>query len=100
MRLAYRASSLPDAQLIADLLDAVGIEVRVFNQNAQSMAGEIPPVSACPQVWVADDSQLDKARALIAEFQARPVPGNRRCGHCGEENPTSFLTCWSCGGWL
>jgi len=100
MRLAYRASSLPDAQLIADLLDAVGIESRVFNQNAQSAAGEIPPASAYPQVWVADDSQLERARALIAEFQAQPVPGDRRCRHCGEENPANFLTCWSCEGWL
>jgi Putative prokaryotic signal transducing protein len=100
MRLAYRAASLPDAQLIADLLDATGIEVRIFNQNAQSAAGEIPPAVANPQVWVVEDHQLERARQLVAEFQARPVPGNRHCPRCGEENPTNFLSCWACGGAL
>jgi hypothetical protein len=98
MQLAYRAASLPDAQIIADLLDADGIETRVLNQNAQSAAGEIPPAVAGPQVWVVADEQLDRARKLIAAFQSSPPPGTQRCPHCGEENPSNFLTCWSCGG--
>jgi hypothetical protein len=98
MQLAYRAASLPDAQIIADLLRADGIETRMFNQNAQSAAGEIPPAVAGPQVWVVDDEQLERARRLIAAFQAAPQPGTRPCPRCGEENPANFLTCWSCGG--
>jgi hypothetical protein len=97
MKLAWRAASLPEAQLIADLLRAHGIEAMVFNQNAQSVAGEIPPSVAGPQVWVADDRQLERARALADEFQRRPPPGSRRCPRCGEENPANFLSCWSCG---
>lgn len=98
MQLAYRAASLPDAQIIADLLQADGIETRLFNQNAQSVAGEIPPAVAGPQVWVVDDDQLDRARRLIAAFQSAPAPGTRRCPRCGEENPANFLSCWACGG--
>jgi hypothetical protein len=98
MRLAYRAVSLPDAQIIADLLQADGIDTRTFNQNAQSAAGEIPPAVAGPQVWVVDDELLERARRLIAAFQAAPAPGTRRCPHCGEDNPANFLTCWCCGG--
>lgn len=98
MRLAYRAASLPDGQIIADLLRAEGIAVELFNQNAQSAAGEIPPAVAGPQVWVVDDSLLEAARRLIAQFQAAPLPGVARCFHCGEENPTNFLSCWACGG--
>lgn len=98
MQLAYRAASLPDAQIIADLLQADGIETRMFNQNAQSVAGEIPPAVAGPQVWVVDDEQLERARRLIAAFQAAPTPGTRRCPRCSEDNPANFLTCWSCGG--
>lgn len=97
MKLAYRAASLPDAQIIADLLRAEGIDAHMFNQNAQSAAGEIPPAVAGPQVWVVDDDLLDRARRLIAAFQAAPAPGARRCPHCGEENPANFLSCWSCG---
>lgn len=100
MRLAYVATNLPEAQLIADLLQAAGVDVRVFNQNAQSAAGEIPPAAAGPQVWVMEDARLQDARALIGEFQRRPAPGSRRCPHCNEENPTTFLSCWSCGAAL
>lgn len=101
MRIAYRAASLPDAQLVADLLRTAGLDVRIFNQNAQSAAGEIPPAVAGPQVWVVEDACLERARALIAEFQARPMPvGTRRCRHCGEESPSNFLSCWACGGAL
>jgi hypothetical protein len=98
MLIAYRAASLPDAQLVADLLRATGIDARLFNQNAQSMAGEIPPAVAGPQVWVMDDEDLPRARALIADHYARPMPGTCRCNHCGEENPSNFLSCWACGG--
>src|SRR5689334_21964541 len=97
MLLAYRASSLPDAQIVADLLRDTGIDVRIFNQNAQSVAGEIPPAVAGPQVWVMDDRGLGRARALIAELVSRPMPGTRWCPHCGEENPANFLSCWACG---
>ena len=96
MLLTYRAASLPDAQLIADLLLAAGIDVRVFNQNAQGASGEIPPAAACPQVWVVDDQALAPALALIAEYERWPTPGSRFCPHCGEENPTNFLSCWAC----
>lgn len=100
MRIAYRAANLPEAQLVADLLAAAGIEARVFNQNAQSLAGEIPPAVAGPQVWVLDDALYPRARRLIDEHTAQPAPGSRPCRHCGEDNPDNFLTCWGCGGWL
>ena len=100
MRLAYVASNLPDAQLIADLLRAAGVDTRVFNQNAQSVAGEIPPAAAGPQVWVMDDPELQRARELIVEFQSQPAPDSRRCPRCDEDNPTTFLSCWYCGATL
>lgn len=97
MLLVHRAANLPEAQLIADLLDAAGITSHIFNRHAQSIVGEIPPAVACPQVWIDDDSQLARARRLIAEHQAQPVAGTRRCRFCGEENPANFLSCWHCG---
>ncbi len=100
MLIAYRAGNLLDAQLIADLLTSEGIDVRVFNQNAQSLAGEIPPAVAGPQVWVMQDQQLARARELIDAHQAQPELASQRCRHCGEPNPGNFLSCWCCEGWL
>lgn len=96
MRLACRADNLLDAQLLLDLLTTAGIDARIFNQNSQSLAGEIPPVVATPQLWVLDDDQLKRAHELIEEFRRRPAPGSRRCSRCGEENPSNFLSCWAC----
>jgi hypothetical protein len=97
MRIAYYAGSLPEGQLILDMLQAAGIEARMLNQNAQSTAGEIPPAVAGPQIWVMEDGQLDRARLLIEEHLLRPVPPGRTCPRCGEENPGNFLSCWACG---
>lgn len=98
MRLIYRATSLPDAQLVADLLNEAGIDARIFNQNAQSVAGEIPPEVAGPQVWVRHDEQARRARALVDAMQSCAPAGEWQCRACGEANPSNFLTCWCCGG--
>lgn len=96
MRLACRADNLMEAQLLLDLLTTAGIAARVFNQNGQSAAGEIPPAVAGPQLWVDEDDQLERAKEVIDAFRRRPAPGSRRCAHCGEENPSNFLSCWAC----
>lgn len=97
MRIVYYAGTLPEGQLILDMLQAAGIEARMLNQNAQSAAGEIPPAVAGPQIWVIEDEQLGRAHRLIEEHLRRPAPPGRNCPRCGEENPGNFLSCWACG---
>ena len=38
----YTAPTLPDAHLVRGVLAQGGIDARVFNENAQSVKGEIP----------------------------------------------------------
>jgi len=58
----------------------------------------LPIDAALPQVWVEDPDDAARARELIEAF-LRPAPTGPPiiCPKCGEENPSSFDLCWSCG---
>ncbi len=75
--------------------------MRIFNANASSLAGELPIDAALPQVWVENPADATRARGLIDEYFASSVTGPPiTCPKCGEENPSSFELCWSCGAGL
>ncbi|HEX4986976.1 MAG TPA: DUF2007 domain-containing protein [Burkholderiales bacterium] len=99
MRKVYSAPTLPDAHLVRELLAREGIDARVFNENAQSLMGEIPVNHAWPEVWVMDDGDMAAARNVIRALE-RPSAGGPPafCPHCREENPHNFQVCWNCGG--
>ncbi len=87
--------------LLVDLLSQHGIRARVLNAHASSIAGELPLDAALPQVWVDDATAAGRARALIEDYQrARHLGPPVACPKCGEENPSSFDLCWSCGAGL
>ena len=98
MRRVFTAANLPEAQLLVDHLRGHGIVARVFNANASSLAGELPIDASLPQLWIEDDSRHQLARTLVdAWLRARQLGAPRDCPSCGEENPSSFETCWACG---
>jgi len=101
MKRLCKAGSLPDAHILRGLLEQAGIEVHVFNENAQSGAGQLPVSEALPELWVAEERDLERAREVVRRFEAAP-PETRtvRCGRCGEDNPGNFQLCWSCGASL
>jgi len=86
------------AYLLRDLLAMHGIEAHVLNANMQGAVGELPVDVALPQVWIADEAQLERARAVLREFEADlHKDGERACPACGERNPAAFEVCWNCG---
>jgi hypothetical protein len=97
MQIVYTALNLPDAHIVANLLQQAGIDARVFNENAQSVVGEIPIHSAMPQVWVMDGAFVARATRLIDDYRSRvPSSVTRACPACGELNPAEFEICWNC----
>ncbi len=94
----YSASDLFDARLLADALDEVRIRTHMFNANAIGAMGDLPFGETWPEVWIADDRDLARAQAVVAAHASRPAArGSVRCAGCGEENPSNFDCCWSCG---
>ena len=94
----YVARQRYDAYLVADRLNQAGIRAHVFNEHASSIVGDVPPDVAQPQVWLADDADETRARALLRtmEQEARPR-APLFCGKCGEQSPGNFELCWNCG---
>lgn len=94
----YIAANRIDAYLVLHRLQQAGIPAHVFNEHMQSIAGEVPPDVAQPQVWL--DRPADRARAesVLAAMRAdRMKTGSVVCRNCGEDNPANFELCWKCG---
>jgi hypothetical protein len=98
MQRFYSAANLPEAYLVRDLLAQAGIEASVFNEHAAGAAGELPLTETAPEVWLMDDADVERARALLAAHERRRMAeGTRTCPQCGEPNPATFDVCWRCG---
>ncbi|HUU71204.1 MAG TPA: DUF2007 domain-containing protein [Burkholderiales bacterium] len=98
MQRIYSAATLPDAHLIVGLLGQAGIAARVFNENAQGGVGEIPFVSAWPEVWLEDERDATRALELIRNFESSKSTDRQvACPACAEPNPENFEVCWNCG---
>jgi len=101
MKKLCSAPNLPNAHLLRNLLEQAGIEARVFNENAQSVAGEFPIPESYPQLWVLDERHVERARQILEAFERMPaISATVRCTGCTEENPANFQVCWNCGAVL
>ncbi len=96
MRRLSLAPNLAIATLWADVLRGVGLDVSVQRAYAQSIAGEIPPDQAQPELWLMDDAQWPQAQALLHELQ-HPPERRWACSGCNEIIEGPFDTCWQCG---
>lgn len=96
MRRLTTAPNLAIATLWADLLGQGGIDARVLRAHGSSIAGEIPPDQALPEIWVLDDGRLAEAARLLHELRHLPDL-HWRCRRCGESVDGPFEQCWNCG---
>ena len=101
MKKIYSAANLMEAHIMLDLLGQSGIDARLFNENAQGAAGQIPFTHAYPEVWIMKDSDLERGKIVVNNYESSPVEsGVVFCRTCGEENPRNFQLCWHCGAGL
>ena len=96
MRRVVQAPNLMIATLWADMLTQAGMPATVQRAFASSIAGEIPPDQALPEVWVTDAAHHARALALVRELQ-HPTERRWVCSGCGEVVEGPFEQCWACG---
>ena len=96
MKRLTTAPNIALATLWADMLTHAGIEATVQRMYASSIAGELPPDQALPEVWVSDDSELERARTLLEQLH-HPVHRRWACPGCREQIDGPFEQCWNCG---
>lgn len=99
MKKLYSAANLQDAHLLSHLLDEAGIEHHIFNENLQGGVGELPFTHTYPEIWIVDETDLERATGIVSSFEQPDARAGEivKCGECGEENPGSFEICWHCG---
>jgi hypothetical protein len=99
----YAAADEPEAYLVKDLLENMGIRARVVDGTLLGARGALPfGVDTGPQVWVMQvDSE--RARQIIAKQESQRQTGESSgsahpwvCPQCGQKVPGNFDTCWNC----
>ncbi len=101
MKKLYAAANLPEAHLLREELGQIDVRAHIFNQNAQSAVGELPFTHAYPEIWIERDCDYERARLIVERYEreSKKLVGEEAeiaCKNCGEENPATFQSCWSC----
>jgi hypothetical protein len=96
MRRLAHAPNIALASLWVDLLRQAGIDASVQRYFASSIAGDIPPDQAEPEIWIADEAQFDRAQTLLADMR-RPFWRHWACPGYHEIIDGPFEQCWQCG---
>ena len=102
MRLMRKVYTSDNSAIIGharQVLENHSIPCVVRNDFLLGGAGELPVNETWPELWVIDDRDVDRARALVdgivAAAHASGPPW--RCASCGEHMEGQFTDCWSCG---
>lgn len=91
---------------LQSLLESQGIKTFLKNQFASSVMGEVPFVEVCPQLFILNDDDLQRAQQLLQfeqpESQPKPNSKSEPAGHwvcpgCSMDVESQFTSCWNCG---
>ena len=92
----YSTPNAPVAHLVRHALEADGIRGDVRGETRAAFVGEIPPIEAWVEVWVAD-GDAEAADRIAREITSEATDGEPWTCACGETLDAVFATCWSCG---
>ena len=99
MRKVYTSDNSAIIGHLRQVLEDHTIPCIVRNDFLLGGAGELPVNETWPEIWVIDDGDFDRARALVdvivATAHASQPPWH--CASCGEQMEGQFTDCWRCG---
>lgn len=96
MKLIYTNENRYLVHNIQNIVENAGISIMLKNEFAAGAAGDLIPHETWLELWVINDSDYDKALAVIdSSFSANNAP-EWVCSHCKESNDASFDFCWKC----
>jgi len=95
MRRLAQAPNIAIATLWADALQQAGFSATVQRYFLSGIAGELPPDQCLPEVWLTQDHEEPRAKAMLDALQN--LPQRRWVCDCGELVEGGFEACWQCG---
>lgn len=82
------------------ILEGEGIPTDLRNAGVVGLAGEVPYTQVYPELWIINNSDEERARAIIKEYRekdaATPAAAEWVCPNCGETVDGVFAECWNC----
>jgi hypothetical protein len=96
MKLVYTHYNPMLVALMQGKLESEGIKVEVKNNIAAGGAGELAPTELWPELWVLRRVDEERALAIVQKMMEKGEHGKWECPQCGEENDSSFESCWQC----
>ena len=99
MRKVYTSDNIAIIGHLRQVLENQAIRCIVRNDFLLGGAGELPVNETWPELWVVDDRDADRARALVDAIVATAHVSEPpwRCASCGEQMEGQFTDCWRCG---
>ncbi|MDZ7638718.1 MAG: DUF2007 domain-containing protein [Bryobacterales bacterium] len=104
MRQVYEAFTPMEAHFLLGLLESNGVVSEVRGEALYGIRGGVPAATeTLPTLWVLDDEDYDKARAVVEAYDRRDAlpaslaAGDWLCAQCGERVEGQFTSCWNCG---
>ena len=97
MKKVYSHENLTQVHTVKGLLEVNDISCTLKNEHHAS-GGHVGLESIPVELWITDESQAERAMALIekALSEAANKP-DWTCPTCKETNAGSFESCWNCG---
>lgn len=101
MRLVFEHIDFTVVGHMRSILESEGIRTDLRNAGSAGLAGEVPYTQVYPELWVLDNADQDRARAIIRAYReseaSAPPPPAWTCPSCGESVDGVFAECWNCG---
>jgi PHP family Zn ribbon phosphoesterase len=100
MKKIFTADNFIQLDQIRNLLIENGIECMHKGETSigsGAAGGEVPPVAIRNELHVFEESEVEKAKALINEFLKTEMQSHDWvCDKCGEKIEKQFTHCWKC----
>jgi len=96
MKKVYTDQNITLVANVKNIVEEAGLDCVLRNEFISGGMGELPYVDVWPELWVVEDSDYERACALIKDaFSERPGV-EWVCRSCHERNDGSFEICWNC----
>jgi hypothetical protein len=102
MKYLFTATTMIDGaniEMLKGLLEEVEIRCMIRNEYLSSAMGEIPFLQTSPELWILNDADYLRARAMLETWQTTRIETSDgwACDDCGETIEGQFTSCWQCG---